>query len=589
MAKLKLSESTNKQVIDEINNSGKLAEANKFTNTNEIEVDVNDANTNSAFFRVSAKNNTNTEAILNVAPRTKSVTRSAIDLTAADAEVATTKYAKDLANATIIRRDGKPTADLNPQVDNAIYIDTKTGILYVCSDKTAGKNVWVAENDIAGVTPAPAEPGAMGFGAGIAPQEYVTKWNLTTMDGTLDPNSPNYGNYKDNRGSIMVWIPKIYMRTSHNPNKPYWGCKIEFSYTKQDGFWLHRCFYNNGKEIDGFFVDKYLNSNNGGVLGSIRSAAPLSSSNANNGINNLPGIPDHLPLGLNNSNKGNETARKELVSSFFYAAKIRGTQYSPLNIFQYNFLVLVSRYVYQKAYETDDYTKCHFASKTGKYNFTKGMNVQQTFNAGIDDTINYGTPTYTHSNGSKCYRTGNVSDANLGKISHNGLPNGVIDLIGSLWHWCPGYFNQTLNNVTNDYILKDTVNYNDITFDNMLNLDFYDKLNIPAYWNTWRNANAQGGPLLYFNGSQSCFRNSADKNSNDYKLDACGIPNDAQLSTTVDENLRQTYIYRAYKNPPYASMGLCGSSFGHSCFASVHLDGGSGHVNFGGRCSLLPE
>lgn len=116
--------------------------------------------------------------------------------------------------------------------------------------------------------PQPLLPGEKNFGVHIAPtsmlEEYnLRPYNLNTVD---DPESNEFGNYVDNNGNVMVYIPKMYFKYENGEDyigflnlregqKPY---ILKASYVKEDeNYFLDRCFINNGKEIKGIFVDKY--------------------------------------------------------------------------------------------------------------------------------------------------------------------------------------------------------------------------------------------------------------------------------------------------------------------------------------------
>lgn len=125
-------------------------------------------------------------------------------------------------------------------------------------------------------------PGQPSFGAAVAPSYLTKEYNLSPadLDGVDDPNSPFYGNYVDSMGNIMVYIPKMYFRYDNSPEviNTYRAKLLEshqnptdnnnlfilrVSLTPKEGYFLDRCFINNGKEIDGIFVDKFITSFSG--------------------------------------------------------------------------------------------------------------------------------------------------------------------------------------------------------------------------------------------------------------------------------------------------------------------------------------
>lgn len=124
-------------------------------------------------------------------------------------------------------------------------------------------------NLIVGTRSYPSIPvqGDKNFGLYVAPTSMLEEYELrpyspSTVD---DPESNEFGNYVDEQGNVMVYIPKLYFKYEdggeYNPllnlregQKPY---ILKASPFKEEGYFLDRCFINNGKEIKGIFVDKY--------------------------------------------------------------------------------------------------------------------------------------------------------------------------------------------------------------------------------------------------------------------------------------------------------------------------------------------
>ena len=63
------------------------------------------------------------------------------------------------------------------------------------------------------------------------------------MLGTFTPGHMNYGNYTDTHGNVMVWIPKLYIKTSNVNGAPYYGLKVEVSNTQTAGFLVSQGIY----------------------------------------------------------------------------------------------------------------------------------------------------------------------------------------------------------------------------------------------------------------------------------------------------------------------------------------------------------
>lgn len=191
------------------------------------------------------------------------------------------------------------------------------------------------------------DAGKLGFGVGIAPQAaLVSIGNLTPMNGYDDPSSDNYGNYQGSDGSIMCFIPAFCYRSGYDtaPTKERDRLNaLEITYDTsmegQDGWILHRAFWNAGKRISGFFIDKYMASKNADSTScvSVKNGDPLaltlySNDSSNNGTSQLPDckgyIYDAIVLGY----------EKRIYETFF-AANI-ANDYKPNVIFDTTFATL---------------------------------------------------------------------------------------------------------------------------------------------------------------------------------------------------------------------------------------------------------
>ena len=113
--------------------------------------------------------------------------------------------------------------------------------------------------------------GGYGFGVGVFPgtQKELDDLGLSPMSGYDDPYNANYGNYMHKTAGVVVFIPKFYVRygSSESPNYSKYGQNAvdvasAYDFTddesaKKAGYFLHRAFYDDGKEKDGFFIGKY--------------------------------------------------------------------------------------------------------------------------------------------------------------------------------------------------------------------------------------------------------------------------------------------------------------------------------------------
>lgn len=142
------------------------------------------------------------------------------------------------------------------------------------------------------------EAGLQSYGVGIMPFSSMPLY-IEMLPGTLDKNSPQYGNYKCKiDGSIMVYVPAFWYKTSYDAAAPVYKDKVETrpyaTYPDEvraslDGFVLPRVFRDGdgsgGTVIrQGILVDKYkwslTNAVEGvsGIASSIKNSSPISSS-----------------------------------------------------------------------------------------------------------------------------------------------------------------------------------------------------------------------------------------------------------------------------------------------------------------------
>ncbi len=263
-------------------------------------------------------------------------------------------------------------------------------------------------------------PGAVGFGVGICPTLTA---GFTALAGTYALGSDEYGNYRYQDGSIMVWVPAFYYRIGHAdaPNYARDGAnavEIRLIQAFADraaaaaaGFALHRAFIDGGEIVPGFMYDKYRCSNNGGIASSVKNGAPLSSAAAHNPFSGLNGAP------ANN------------YGGAFAAAKTRGGQFFPASRFMRSALALLALAHGQAA---NTAASCAWFDAARVTNFPKGNN-----NNAFKD-INDASVTYIHDG----YVSGNSALTGSGvpfaKTTHNGQACGIADLNGNMWTIEPG-------------------------------------------------------------------------------------------------------------------------------------------------------
>jgi hypothetical protein len=296
-------------------------------------------------------------------------------------------------------------------------------------------------------------PGTKGFGVGLC---SATVFGMSSLAGTENKNSDEYGNYQYSDGSIMCWIPKFYYRIAHASNPTYGSYGLnsvdiksscDFTDTaaaNADGYALHRAFIDGGSEQAGFFVDKYLCSNNGGVCSSILLGNPLSSNASHNPFSGLTGSPANYYYGA------------------IDAAKTRGSNFFCTTKFVYSALAILSLAHAQAVSAT---TYCAWYDATGVKNYPKGNN---NYLVDTDDTgVTFTSDGYSSPASSK---TGSGTPFN--KTTHNGQNNGVTDLNGNMWEVALGLVRSgtTSSEVINDslgttkfYTLKQSTQAKDLT------------------------------------------------------------------------------------------------------------------------------
>lgn len=255
--------------------------------------------------------------------------------------------------------------------------------------------------------------GTLGAGVGVC-AEALPK-GMRALEGTADRTHAEYGNYQCGDGSVMVWIPAFYYKigTGRNellPNridiKPFHAFSSVME-AAASGYALHRAFHDGGVRT-GFFIDKYLCSNSGGIASSVKGGAPLSTYARHNPISALSGQPTNAYHGT------------------IAAAKTRGPDFFVASQFQRAALAMLALAHAQAATgET-----CAWFDPEGCTSFPKGCN-----NGDLGDEHD-ASVAYEPNGYSNCGLTG--SGTPFAKTTHNGQASGVTDLNGLLWEVSPG-------------------------------------------------------------------------------------------------------------------------------------------------------
>ena len=298
------------------------------------------------------------------------------------------------------------------------------------------------------------QKGKKGFGVGICPNLPA---GFSVLSGTYDQNNDNYGNYQYSDGSIMVWVPAFYYKYGTGAAGNGLAVNVvdikDYSYfasvsaANTAGYALHRAFYNAGAIVPGFFVDKYLCSNNSGIASSIKNGLPLSSAAAHNPFSGLTGAPSNT------------------YSGALAAAKTRGSKFFCNSRFIFNALAMLSLAHGQAASSTFD---CAWYDPAGITNYPKGCN-NNTLGDANDTSL-----VFIYDGYSNCNKTGSANF--LAKTTHNGQDSGVVDLNGTVWEINTGF----ISDGSLYYLLNTSVDITTLTGGNALSTDAWGATSIAA-------------------------------------------------------------------------------------------------------------
>lgn len=302
--------------------------------------------------------------------------------------------------------------------------------------------------------------GQRGFGVGICPGPVPV--GMGGMLGYNDSASDNYGNYQYSDGSAMVWVPAFFYKWGTGANgfavnavdiKPF-SAFADVATANASGYALHRAFYDGGNVTLGFFIDKYLPSNNGGIASSLK-----------NGVAIVSGQRGSLTTAVYSALNG---APANNYGGSVAAAKTRGVNFFPASHFQRGALAMLA---YAHAQASTSTTYC--AWYLPPYNFPKGNN-NNALGDTNDPAIQYvydGNGTYTG-----CGKTGS---ANLfARTTHNGQNCGIADLNGIVWEFSPGM----TSDGTNLYVLNTSVAMKNVTGGSGASTDLFGAAGISAMY-----------------------------------------------------------------------------------------------------------
>ncbi len=269
-------------------------------------------------------------------------------------------------------------------------------------------------------------PGQQGFGVGICP---TLPAGFTTLYGSTDPASDNYGNYRFSDGSTVVWVPAFYFRLGHvsNPTFAVYGANSidikPLGYFADEAaanaqlYYLHRAFVNAGANQPGFFRDKYDCSLNGNIASSIAFAMPMVSG------------PGAGQVGFTGCTANGQTPANAYYGAL-HAAKSRGAQFFPESVFIADALTRISE---AHAQASQSATHCAWFDSARVTNYPKGNN-----NNALKDNNDSGVAFVTAGASSQPNMAQAGSGSPFAKTTHNGQASGIADVNGNIFKINPG-------------------------------------------------------------------------------------------------------------------------------------------------------
>lgn len=346
--------------------------------------------------------------------------------------------------------------------------------------------------------------GQRGFGVGICPGPLPA--GMGAVAGYNDPASDTYGNYQYTDGSVMVWVPAFFYKYGTGANgltlnavsiKPF-SDYATVADANAAGYALHRAFYDGGAVQPGFFFDKYITSNNGGIASSLKNGIVLTSGQRGS-------LSTAVYSALNGAPANN-------LGGSIAAAKTRGANFFAASQFQRGALALLA-YAHGQASTSTTYCAWYHATN----NFPKGNNNNALGDA-QDAAILYvadGNGTYPG-----CGKTGS---ANLfARTTHNGQNSGIADLNGLVYEFSPGM----TSDGTNLYMLNTSVAMKNVTGGSGGAADLFGAAGIAAMYTslgaTYQSLVKQGGWVNTGNAAAQVL--SEATSGNDWALTGFGVP-----------------------------------------------------------------
>jgi len=377
--------------------------------------------------------------------------------------------------------------------------------------------------------------GEQGFGVGEYPDTLPS--GFSTMLGTSDKASDNYGIYQYSDGSVMVFVPRFYYRIG-SPDSPRYAtyganaidiAGIDTFATEAEanaaGYALHRAFIDGGQVKSGFFIDKYIASKNGSTsCKSVKNGVPISLVTTTTYTNS-------------NGMTTSEGTCTGIYADAVLLARSRGIgTFNTASVFMYSALALLSL---AHAQASTNSTYCAWYDATN--NFPKGCNNNAL--ADVNDT----SVTFTSAGDSgSANKPLTGSGTPFAKTTHNGQNCGVADLNGAMWEVAlgitnPGTSATDTTQITNGdaYVLKESVALASLTHGwNGTNDAWGDAANLATKYDLesglfpWGSAT---GAVYFGNGANEVF--SGATSGTNWKRTACGIQSSTNGTSATGTNL----------------------------------------------------
>lgn len=370
-------------------------------------------------------------------------------------------------------------------------------------------------------------PGTLGFGVGICKDQHtLNRLNLSPLEGYNDPSNDNYGNYVHVPSqSVMVYIPAFKYRVGDLPEGKLptqkWGVNSVQIWDVDDpaapsNAVLHRAFIDGGKQVRGFFCDKYLCSPSidGSCAVSIKNAAPLSLYHST--TNYLPTTKSAL----------SDIGCKGTLDDAIIASRARGSGFQCMSVFQLGAIRLLIL-AHAQASANKDYNAWY--DETGIHNNPHG------------NTNNLSDYNHRESKWKSGALSGGYADKgltgscnNFAASTHNGQNCGIADLKGIVYQVVTGAITSPNDNISTNnktiYVLNEDVSIGDLDANAMYDISNHHPIT--------RIINIDG---CYWNPMHRLFVN--DTSGEDWELNGF-IPSSVTTNTRV--NLESDYFENDY-------------------------------------------